>query len=806
MVLTINQTIVEPEFDTVPEEMQQLNNWVLWQTATEKKRDGTPKVTADGEQILSKVLKRSNGRAAKSDDPDTWTDFHTAYSTYASKKFSGIGFVFEKKNRIIGLDLDGHFDDMQPITKIAEYICSITFTEISPSGTGAHAYFIGNMPERFKHKFKDDEGGLEIYNDKRFFTFTGVSVGQENICKDQSVIDMLVEKYFYKEEMKAKQESNESEILEAANVPVLPDDVVKRKMMKKPKIKALFDGDISEYDSKSEADLALCNHLAFWTGKNRNQMYRLFQQSALYDEKSDSTRDDSTYIFKYGIDVAIEDTTDVYKQAVANPSESKDFVWDDIVTFDSDEVLPFPDDIFPDWLEQYINQVAKSTQTPREMAAMGAFSALSIALTKKFNICVYGDWIEPLNTYMLTLMPPSSKKSKVFNDMMRPIQDYQKEKNEEMKVAISQNYHELDLKEKQIHSIKTKITQAKTDQVEDLQEQLKYAVEDFENTEEIHPPTFIADDTTPEVLAKLLQENKEKIGIISAEGGLFSSIKGKYSDVSNYEVYLSGYSGDRMSTHRLTRSKVELDNPLISIGVFAQPSIIESLPQDFFDRGLMARFLYSLPKDNRGERDIRPPSIDPIVAQRYYDNIKKLLEVNTEGVTLRMSKEADANVQLMQEEIEYRQKPGNDLAENDAIGNWAGKLVGHMMRLAGLIHMSKVLNKSDFSVQRDTIHATEDLKDYFISHMKKAFHVSNMDQDTMDAEYLIEKIIERSVDGRIKYQELWQHVKKKFKKSDELKFILGELEARSFIKIADLRPTGKGRPSKVILLNPNIHP
>jgi primase-polymerase (primpol)-like protein len=39
------------------------------------------------------------------------------------------------------------------------------------------------------------------------------------------------------------------------------------------------------YPSESEADLALCNYLAFWTGGDTDRMDRLFRQSALFDEK-----------------------------------------------------------------------------------------------------------------------------------------------------------------------------------------------------------------------------------------------------------------------------------------------------------------------------------------------------------------------------------------------------------------------------------------------------------------------------------------------------------------------------------------
>ena len=51
---------------------------------------------------------------------------------------------------------------------------------------------------------------------------------------------------------------------------------------------ALFDkGDISGYGSPSEADQALCNILAFYTGGDMDQMDSLFRQSKLYRDKWD---------------------------------------------------------------------------------------------------------------------------------------------------------------------------------------------------------------------------------------------------------------------------------------------------------------------------------------------------------------------------------------------------------------------------------------------------------------------------------------------------------------------------------------
>jgi primase-polymerase (primpol)-like protein len=48
------------------------------------------------------------------------------------------------------------------------------------------------------------------------------------------------------------------------------------------KFRRLWEGDISDYPSHSEADLALCYLLAFWTGGDTIKMDKLFRQSGLY--------------------------------------------------------------------------------------------------------------------------------------------------------------------------------------------------------------------------------------------------------------------------------------------------------------------------------------------------------------------------------------------------------------------------------------------------------------------------------------------------------------------------------------------
>lgn len=78
----------------------------------------------------------------------------------------------------------------------------------------------------------------------------------------------------------------------------LSDESVIEKMLASKnaeKTKALWEGEIPEGKSHSEADAALCMILAFWCGGDEEQMDRLFRQSSLIRDKWDELHGPDTY-------------------------------------------------------------------------------------------------------------------------------------------------------------------------------------------------------------------------------------------------------------------------------------------------------------------------------------------------------------------------------------------------------------------------------------------------------------------------------------------------------------------------------
>ena len=61
------------------------------------------------------------------------------------------------------------------------------------------------------------------------------------------------------------------------------------------KFAALWRGDVSGYPSQSEADLALCNRLAWWTDYDAARVDALFRRSGLWRPKWDERHGEQTY-------------------------------------------------------------------------------------------------------------------------------------------------------------------------------------------------------------------------------------------------------------------------------------------------------------------------------------------------------------------------------------------------------------------------------------------------------------------------------------------------------------------------------
>lgn len=294
----------------VPKELQDLNQWVVWRTETRK--DKPTKVPYN--------VNRAEEQRASSTDPKTWTSFQTATRAYLYGNYDGVGFVFHEDDPFAGVDFDkcimgGVMDPLR-----AGWMKRLdSYSEDSQSGTGAHTIVIGELPPGGR---KSTQHNVEMYDDGRFFVMTGDHIPgtPREINERDPQLKALHTEIFAKQEEPKKPSSNAQDT--GGAIPTDDQELLRRMFASKNgnAIKALWDGSTTAHnDDDSAADQALCNHLAFWTGKDARRMDRMFRQSKLMRDKWDANARSGETYGEGTIARAITGTKEVY-----TPKATKD--------------------------------------------------------------------------------------------------------------------------------------------------------------------------------------------------------------------------------------------------------------------------------------------------------------------------------------------------------------------------------------------------------------------------------------------------------------------------------------------------
>lgn len=271
-------------FQDIPYELQKLNQWVLW---SYEDRDGK----------LTKVPKQVDNKNASATYSRTWSSFSAVRHVMEEYGFEGIGFVFSENDDFIGIDLDKCVDEKGEISEFAKKVIDQldSYTEFSPSGRGVHIIIRGSLPSSFEKGMRNDKLGIEIYSQKRFFTFTGDRENENEVFDRTDELNELIEEIFDFDEI---QEEHEFSIDVNSEFDTNSTTVIWDRMFKSksgPIIQRMFDGELVVDNDHSRTDLAMCNHLAFWCDKNFPMMDHMFRQSGLMRDKWDEKRGTITY-------------------------------------------------------------------------------------------------------------------------------------------------------------------------------------------------------------------------------------------------------------------------------------------------------------------------------------------------------------------------------------------------------------------------------------------------------------------------------------------------------------------------------
>jgi hypothetical protein len=305
-----------------------------------------------------------------------------------------------------------------------------------------------------------------------------------------------------------------------------------------------------------------------------------------------------------------------------------------------------------------------------------------------------------------------------------------------------------------------------------------------------------------EAIISLMADNDGRTAIISAEGGVFDIMSGRYTNGTDVEVYLKAHAGDAIRVDRKGRPSEYINSPAMSMLLFVQPVVPDGVMgnETFRGRGLLARFLYSIPNSRVGARAFETARIPWEVDTAFNVMLQTLLDIQVpeEEQVIRLSQEAHKLSATFFYWLEPQLK-----RELECIGDWAGKLHGAILRIAGVYHMIQHGNRAaETPVDATTMENAISTGKYFLEHAKAAYRLMGADEQTQSARYIM-RMLERDKPVSLPRRDLFRMCRGRFKQIDDLLPALELLIEYGYIREVQQQREGPGRkPDALVFVNP----
>jgi replicative DNA helicase len=477
------------------------------------------------------------------------------------------------------------------------------------------------------------------------------------------------------------------------------------------------------------------------------------------------------------------------------------------------ELPAFPIDVLPGWLGEYVAAVAIATQTPPDLAGMLALAVLATVAAGAVEVQPRPGWQEPLCLFVAVGMDAGARKSAVFTALTHPVADFERDQADAALPGITETAVLRRIADQAAAQAEAAASKAPADQQEERQAEAIARAAEANNLIVPPVPRWLVDDATPEALAGLLA-TYGRIALLSPEGDVFDQMAGRYNQTGpNLGVYLKGHAGDLLKVDRRGRPPEYVQRPCLTIGLTVQPQVLQGLAgrPGFRGRGLLARFLYSLPANLVGRRQPGAPPVPQAVGDRYALELQALAAslttaANDDPTVLTLDPQADELLLGFERDLEPRlAADSGDLAH---LAGWAAKLAGATCRLAGLLHLAGHLRDGwARPISPDTFTGALRLAGYLVEHARAVFDLMGADPRVEDARWLLDWI-DRSNQVQFSRRDAHQAARGRFRKATDLEPALTLLEEHGYLQRVDAdRPGPKGgRPaSPRFLVNPSPH-
>lgn len=201
-------------------------------------QDGNPLQKPAKVPFSAKYNGRAKSNSRDGSHQNTWATFDEACRAVDKYGYDGVGIMFG--TGVCGVDIDGCVKDGVISVQAQDIIARLnSYTEYSPSGTGVHILCFGSFPRGARN----DDIGLEMYSEGRFFTLTGHRYGDQYKMAKKADSQPVLEELFRENFSAATSSPGSAKIVNPVGAPTeqtyTSEEIVKR-ILKSPRMGGKF--------------------------------------------------------------------------------------------------------------------------------------------------------------------------------------------------------------------------------------------------------------------------------------------------------------------------------------------------------------------------------------------------------------------------------------------------------------------------------------------------------------------------------------------------------------------------------------
>jgi len=353
-------------------------------------------------------------------------------------------------------------------------------------------------------------------------------------------------------------------------------------------------------------------------------------------------------------------------------------------------------------LESAVNEAARELQVSREMAMMCAFGAISTACQSHVDVKMPTGHKVPTSLMLLTIAESGERKTTTQNYFFDSIYELNNKayKCNEKALEIYEEEHKIWTTEQKFLERKfnkiaaQKDANATTAALEEIENHLK--------KEPILPECgkFLYDDTTPQALVQMLNENIPNGCLLTSEANSIFSGKA----LGELDKLNTLWDGGSVIVDRISRQSFILEDARLTLSLMAQPIVITKFMgkrgEEARGTGFLARLLIAKPSAMAGYRT--PTIISSLPRKKDFN--KRISEIITRPSTQKRRtltfSESASNIW-----IEYSKRLEVEMRENQIYyyKDHASKLLENTTRLAALLHYFERKSDEDIEISASTL-------------------------------------------------------------------------------------------------------